>query len=193
MEGCVEFTTSSTNLANNLVGQRRRRKLSQAALSAKSLVPRSTIALLESGQSNPTLNVILAICEVLNIGVDELLATPRGEYRLIKAKYILCKDNSKGDVSQFKLLPDAIFGMEIDRMEFGPGARLKGTPHVDHTKEYLTCIEGTIKLYIEGTNFVLEAGDVLAFPGDRPHTYLNPAKKKCTCFSVVIPNANQSM
>lgn len=175
------------NLASNLVALRTKQKLSQQALSIKAGIPRSTIALVESGQSNPTLQVLMAISSVLGVGIDELLSTPRGDYKFVKAKDVPLITNSDQTVKQFKLLPDAILGLEIDRLELLPSARKRGIPHLEHTKEYLVCIAGEITLYVNGREFALEAGDVLAFPGDKPHSYTNPGKVKTICVSVVIP------
>lgn len=180
-------TTSSQNLANNLVALRGKRKLSQQALATKANIPRSTVALLESGQSNPTLQVMLSICNVLNVGIDEILAFPRGDYKHIKASDVPRKMSSNGDVVHYKLLPDAILGVEIDRMELKPRARKRGIPHLEYTKEYLTCLSGTIRLYVDNREFNLSAGDVLAFPGDKPHSYVNAGTKTSICLSVVIP------
>lgn len=185
----MDIGLSSQNLATNLIDLRRKRKLSQHALSLKARIPRSTIALLESGQSNPTMNVVLSVCAVLGVSVDELLATPRGEFRHIRAAQVPCLTSNNGDVRQFKLLPDAIFGVEIDRLELGPGARKRGIPHVDYTKEYLTCVTGSITLYVDGHEFQLKAGDVLAFPGDKAHSYFNHGNVNTICLSVVMPFA----
>ncbi len=77
--------------------------------------------------------------------------------------------------------------MEIDKMSLEPGSRLKGTPHINRTKEYLYCNSGSIKVYVNRKQYVLNQGDVLCFPGDEPHAYENPsASKKATAFSVVV-------
>lgn len=188
----INLPKVADNLANNLIALRKKRKLSQQALSIKSLVPRSTIALLESGQSNPTLSVIIAISEALNISVDELLLPPRGEYKLIKAEHVPCQKSADGSVSLFKLLPDAIMGIEIDRIELKPQAKKRGVPHLENTKEYLTCMRGHVTLYVDHRAFQLSAGDVLAFPGDKPHSYFNHGDTEAICFSVVIPVAELS-
>lgn len=175
------------NLAINLIALRAKQKISQQALSTKSGIPRSTIALLESGQSNPTLQVLLALCDALGVGLDELLATPRGEYKYIKAKDVPMVASSNKGVKQFKLLPDAILGLEIDRMEIMPMARKRGIPHLNQTKEYLVAIAGQTTVYVDGREYTLGEGDVLAFPGDKPHSYFNPGKIVSICISVVIP------
>lgn len=177
----------SQNLGSNLIALRAKHKLSQQALSTKAGIPRSTIALLESGQSNPTLQVMSALCRALGIGIDELLATPRGDYKYIKANDVSVVTSGDNSVKQYKLLPDAILGLEIDRMEFMPMARKRGVPHLDQTKEYLVAIVGQTNVYVDGREFALSEGDVLAFPGDKPHSYFNPGKNASVCISVVIP------
>jgi hypothetical protein len=61
--------------------------------------------------------------------------------------------------------------------EHGEG-RLGGIPHVQGTKEYLTCIAGE--------RFRVEQGDVLAFPGDQQHSYQNSGTRTAVCLSVVV-------
>src|SRR2546430_8660534 len=55
------------------------------------------------------------------------------------------------------LLPDAIPGMVIERMEIPVRGRITGVPHMPGTREYLTC----------------EAGEIVLAAGDRKSTRLN--------------------
>lgn len=86
----------------------------------------------------------------------------------------------------FKLLPDPIPAMELDRMEIQPGGRMGGVPHTANTKEYLICVSGQIEVMIHGAKYQVATGDVLAFSGDQPHSYFNPGKSKAECVSVVV-------
>ena len=58
-------------------------------------------------------------------------------------------------------------------LDFGPGAGMGGTPHLPGTREYFTCLEGNVIIYVAGDRHELSAGDVLAFPGNLPHAYQN--------------------
>jgi len=89
-------------------------------------------------------------------------------------------------VTVFKLLPDPIPGMEIDSMEFQPGSRIGEVPHTSNTKEYLTCISGQLEVLVSGTKYTVNAGDILAFAGDQPHSYSDPGNTKTECVSVVV-------
>jgi quercetin dioxygenase-like cupin family protein len=77
--------------------------------------------------------------------------------------------------------------MELDRMELDPGASMQGTPHVTGAKEYFYCTAGPVQVLVGGRMFEVDAGDVLAFPGDQPHSYRNAATTKAVAVSVVVP------
>lgn len=175
----------SRHLASNTIELRRNQGLSQSQLAKKAGIPRSTLTYIESGQSNPSLQNLAKLSRALQISVEELLSEPQASVKLIKASDIPVQ--IKNQVQVEKLLPDPIPGMEIDRMTLEPKGRMKGTPHIERTKEYLYCASGRINLYVSGKKYELSAGDLMAFPGDGPHAYENPdSRKKATCFSVVV-------
>ena len=91
----------------------------------------------------------------------------------------------RGGATIYKLLPDAVAGMEIDRIELPPRVRMTGVPHTPGTREYLTCETGTMVLIAAGEQFELSPGDVVAFRGDQRHSYANPGTRVAVGYSVV--------
>lgn len=85
------------------------------------------------------------------------------------------------------LLPERIQGLEITRMSFEPAGSMRGTPHIGGTKEYLHAIAGCITVIVAGIAYEVRAGDVLAFPGDQPHSYANRQTEAATAVSIVVP------
>lgn len=175
----------SQNLALNIINMRKKRKMTQSALAKISGLPRSTLASMECGMGNPSLQNLARVAEALHVSFEELLATPRSSVKLIRKEEIPTNKRAKGSVLVYKLLPDAIPGMAIDRVELEPGARMGGIPHSTGTKEYLHCVEGQITVAVNGEAFELRTGDVLAFPGESAHSYLNHGSKKAVGISVV--------
>lgn len=173
------------NLAQNLIALREKRGLSQAALARLSAVPRSTIAHVESGSGNPSLTNLARISAALQVTVEELLSKPRARCHLVRAKDVKSQRRQNGVATIFKLLPDPVPGMEIDKMEIERGGRFGGVPHSTGTKEYMTCVKGEVTVAIQGERYRVGEGDVLAFPGDQPHSYHNTGDAKAVCFSVV--------
>ena len=176
----------SSYLAQNVLALRRSRKLTQASLARIAGVPRSTVTYIESGDGNPSLKNLCKISAALQVSIEVLLARPRSEVALIRAEEIRVEKRGGGKARLFKLLPDPIPSMEIDRMEIQPGGRLPGIPHLEHTKEYLTCVEGEVTVHVAGEGYRVGPGDVLAFPGNQPHGYQNAGDRPVVCISVVV-------
>jgi len=70
-------------------------------------------------------------------------------------------------VNKVELLPRPIPGLHLNVLNWQAYALLIGTPHTKGTREYFTCTKGRIAVVIEGSEYLLEEGDVLAFLGDR--------------------------
>ncbi|MEY2988138.1 MAG: hypothetical protein RJB13_1659, partial [Pseudomonadota bacterium] len=66
--------TQGASLASNMKHLRKEASLSQEQLSERSGVPRSTIASLERGEGNPTLQVLMGVARGLGVTIAELLA-----------------------------------------------------------------------------------------------------------------------
>ncbi|MCW7540918.1 cupin domain-containing protein [Aquabacterium sp. A7-Y] len=178
--------TPSAHLARNLASLRQVRQLTQESLAGLSGLPRSTIANLESGESNPSLAVLVKVASALQVPIDELLAAPRAKVRHWLARDVGSRQRGRGVVER-DLLPEPVPEEMMSVMDFQPGAVMAGTPHLPGTREFFTCLEGRITLHVAGDAFQLAAGDVLAFPGNVRHSYQNPdAERPARGVSVVV-------
>ena len=171
------------NLAANIKQLREARGLTQHQIAKAAAVPRATIANLESGGANPTLSVLVRVCSALQISLDELTSPPRASARLYTADQLRVR--KRGSVTVRKLLPDPLPGLEIERMDFAPGASMVGVPHTPGTREYLTCETGELELSAGGERWRLGPGDVVVFRGDQKHGYRNPSRRRAVAYSVV--------
>ena len=162
----------AAHLARNLVALRGVRSLTQDALAKSAEVPRSTIANLESGQGNPSLTVLIKVAHALGVPIDELLASPRAKVRKWSGADIDAAVRGQG-VTMRPLVPEPVPEEMLTLMSFAPGAVMRGTPHLPGTREYFTCLDGKVAIMVAGDRYDLAAGDVLAFPGNTPHSYRN--------------------
>ena len=179
------LTSLAKNLAQNLGALRAARGLTQAELARQAGVPRSTLTRLESGSGNPSLSNLARLADALQVTIEELLAPPRADCVLIPGGDLKVTRYSKGKVAITRLLPDPIEGLELERMDIEPGGWKQGIPHLSGTREYLVCAAGQVTVYVAGDNFQVQAGDVLAFPGDQAHSYRNESGEPTSCYSVV--------
>jgi XRE family transcriptional regulator, regulator of sulfur utilization len=174
------------HLARNLISLRHARTLTQDALAAASGLPRSTIANLESGEANPSLAVLIKVASAFGVPIDELLAAPRAKVRRWTAQEIGSRQRGRG-VAERPLVPEATPEGLLYVMDFAPDARLAGMPHLSGTREYFTCLDGRVEIVVAADRHDLDVGDVLAFPGNTPHSYRNPdTRRPARGISVVI-------
>jgi XRE family transcriptional regulator, regulator of sulfur utilization len=172
------------NLGDNIRRLRETRGLSQQQLAKLSGVPRPTWANLESGGANPTLAVLTRVASTLQVSIEELISPPRASLRHYKADEL--PSRQRGGVRVRGLLPDPIPGIQLERMELPPGARMTGIPHTPGTREYLACEHGSVALTVAGGAWTLVAGDVLVFRGDQRHAYHNPGDEIAVAYSTVL-------
>jgi transcriptional regulator with XRE-family HTH domain len=173
----------ATNLGRNIQNLRQARGLSQQQMARVAHIPRATWANLESGESNPTLSVLVNVAQALQVRLEELIEPPRRTGRLYPAASLPVR--KRGEVTVRKLLPETIAGLEIERMELPAGAAMSGVPHTPGTREYLTCERGHIELTAAGERFALTAGDVVVFRGDERHGYRNLGDGTAIAYSVI--------
>ena len=163
---------AAAHLARNVLSLRRARRMTQLALAAAAGVPRSTVANLESGRGNPSLAVLLKIAAALGAPIDELLSPPHAKVRKWQAKDLAARTRGRG-VAVRSLVPEPVPAEILELMEFAPAATMAGTPHLPGTREFFSCLEGEVTIYVAGTSHALAAGDVLGFPGNVAHSYRN--------------------
>jgi len=177
---------AAQHLARNLTSLRHTRALTQETLAKAASVPRSTIATLESGTGNPSLVVLVKVAAALGVPIDELLASPRALVRRWPAADVATRAKGRG-VTIRELVPEPVPDEMMEVMDFAPGAVMGGTPHLPGTREFFTCLDGSVNLMVAGERYVLAEGDVLAFPGNLAHSYQNAdALRPARGVSVVV-------
>lgn len=174
----------AADLAANVKRLREGLGMSQARLASASGVPRPTIANLETGSANPTLQVMLKIAAALRVGVEDLIGASRDAPRLFEPDDVPTEQH--GEVTIRTLLPDDIPGMQIQRLELPPGAAYRAAERVRGTREYLACETGQLELSSDGETFRLREGALLAVRADRPREYACRARKATVAYSVVV-------
>ena len=158
--------------------------MTQAQMAKLADLPRATWANIESGMANPTLTVLDRVATAFQVTIEELIAAPRSEAQHYPKDQLAVR--IRGPVTVRKLLPDPIPGMEMERLELPPKAKMIGVPHTPGTREYLACETGTVTLVASGEEYRLEPGDVVAFRGDQRHSYVNDGPKTAIAYSFVI-------
>lgn len=172
------------NLAQNVKQLREARGFTQQHIARLSGIPRPTWASIETGGGNPTLAVLSKLAAALQVSIEELVSAPRAQVAFFPSGFGPPRNRRGGSFRP--LLPEAVPGLHIERIELKPGATILGVPHTQGTREYLTCERGVVNLHVSGETWVLSAGDAVAFRGDQKHSYSNgSANARSVAFSVV--------
>ncbi|MDX2055927.1 MAG: XRE family transcriptional regulator [Polyangiaceae bacterium] len=175
---------TSSNLAVNLKRLRETRGLSQQALAELSGVPRPTVAHLESGNANPTVLVLMRVCQAVGVSMDQLVESP-GVGARFYAKQSLPRRSRAGTVIS-QIMVDPPPGHGIERLELAPKAR-HAVPGQSNGKRYLACEDGELEVDVEGAMYRLEAGDVITLRGEVGHEYKNSGRKPAVAYCVTVP------
>lgn len=173
----------TTHLTDNVRRLREVRGLSQAQISRLAGIPRATWTHLESGAANPTLSVLIKVANALQVRLEELLSPARSPVQHTAAAALPVR--KRGEVSVRRILPETLAGLDLERMQFPPGARMIGVPHTEGTREYLTCERGELELTVAAQTWKLAAGDVVVFRGNQKHQYFNPGRVEAIAYSVI--------
>jgi transcriptional regulator with XRE-family HTH domain len=139
-------------------------------LAAASGVGRSTLARLEAGRANPTIDTLFAIADALRVPLGALVeesARP-GVYVQRAANAVRVTGTVEARLVD-RLSPTGT--AEILSVRFPAGKRRKASPHAPGVVEHLLITDGVVEAGPVGETVVLAAGDFLRFPADVPHVY----------------------
>jgi transcriptional regulator with XRE-family HTH domain len=168
---------------------RERFGISQRALAKRAGVPPSSVSLIESGRSSPSVGSLKRILEPLGVSLadfftldivkqekgvfftaDELTEIGRG---LISLKQIGSRPQDSG--------------LQILYETYQPGADTGRVPLVHAGFEGGLIISGELEVTVAQDKKILRSGDAFLFPSDQPHRFRNISDSPCTVFTATSP------
>lgn len=166
-------------IAIHMKSFRREYGLSQEQLSERSGVPRSTIASLERGEGNPTLQVLVGIAQGLGVEMASLLQKPiptavlykKKNYTKIQKKLMNRDSNIINYIDIIQLTPENSRHLILQEYTLNENERFPGSPHTPGTEEYFYCFSGAFEIMVENEIFIIEENDLLCFDGHQRHAY----------------------
>jgi transcriptional regulator with XRE-family HTH domain len=162
----------SAAIGRHLRHARRERGLSLIALAQRSGVAKATLTKLEGGRANPTVDTLYALADALGIPLGDLIApdaAAAGAVRVVRA----AETPAVPGTVRARLV-DRLYGrglVELFDVTFGERRR-DAEPHPRGVIESLLLVEGALRVGPVEAPVELGPGDLVRFPGDRPHLYL---------------------
>jgi len=162
-------------IAMNLHRLRTARRLSLAALAARADVAKATLANLEQGRGNPTIETLWSLAMALGVAFSDLLQ----DRREVTTMIIRSKQGARvlgatpGGQLDLRLLDrverDGL--IEVMEMVVPAGTDHTGQPHGTGVVERVHVHEGTIVVGPATDPITLGPGDYARYAADRPHVY----------------------
>jgi len=170
------------SVARNVCRLRLASGTSLDGLAASSGVGRSTLARLEAGHANPTIETLFAIADALRVPLGDLVEeSARPSVYVQRAASAVRVAGAVEARFVDRLSPTGT--AEILSIRFPAGKRRKASPHAPGVVEHLLITDGVVEAGPVGETVVLAAGDFLRFPADVPHVYTAGATD---AFGVVV-------
>lgn len=142
------------------------------------------ISAIERGSKAATVLVLDRIATALDTSLARLLATER-PLRVVVLPHdrqSVARDPSGWER---RILSPVLPGVEFEfmRTTLGPGVDAGVfLPHAAGSREYVAIEHGTLRLTIDGHEYILRAGDSIYYDGDCLHAFANPGRAPCVYY-----------
>ena len=167
------------SVGRNIQRIRKRQQLTLGVLAERSGVSKAMLSQIESEKVNPTVATVWKIARGLEVELDELLKgaeVPVRKFLVARREEHTTLDGPRGAPRIEVLSPLAMAeDLEIYLLSFDPGAELRSSSHAPQTEEYLTVLEGRVRVRAGDKAAELEAGDFIIYNCDVEHAIENLA------------------
>jgi transcriptional regulator with XRE-family HTH domain len=189
MSEVVALEDINQRIAHRVAALRAEAALSLDALAARSGVSRSTLSLIERGETSATAVVLEKVAAGLGVALAALFETEREAPGPLmrRAEQAEWRDPASGYVRRNVSPPDFPSPLRIVEVEFPAGRRVVlegGTPE-NAIDEQVWVLEGAMHLTLGEVSHRLTAGDCLGLHVDGPIAFHNPTRRVAR-YAVVI-------
>ncbi len=179
-------------IARRVAGLRAGSGLALDALAVRSGVSRSTISLIERGETSATAVVLEKLAAGLGVALAALFEVERADAGPLmrRAEQPQWRDPASGYLRRNVSPPDHPSPLRIVEVEFPAGKRvvLEGGTAANPIDQQVWVLEGAMTLTLGQVRHRLAAGDCLALHVDAPIEFHNPTRRAAR-YAVVISTA----
>lgn len=175
-------------IGRNIQQLRKEQGLTLDVLSEKSGVSKAMLSQIESEKVNPTVATVWKISQGLNVEINSLLdgGEPGRQFHVLRHKEITSLETDEAGLHMKVLSPvSMVEDLEMYLLTFEAGGQLNSGAHFPKTEEYVTVIEGTVKITAGDNTTVLHSGDFASYHCDIDHSMENIGEGPATAHLVV--------
>jgi transcriptional regulator with XRE-family HTH domain len=160
-------------VASNVRALRMEAGLTLADLASAAGLGKSTLAQLESGKANPSVETLWAIAAALRVPFARLVEAERTALRVVRARDVPPMHSAEAPGWAGRLLA-ASHGrgtFDLYTLDLDEGTVRHADPHHTGVVEHLIVVLGRLRVGPETGPVELSAGDLVTFAADVPHVY----------------------
>ena len=160
-------------VAGNIRGLRQLAGLTLTELAAAAKLGKSTLAQLESGRGNPSVETLWAIAAALQVPFARLVEEERPALRVTRAADApaIRADDTPGWVGRLLSSADRRGTFEVYTLDFDAETSRHAEAHHAGVVEHLVVVTGRLRAGPASGPVELDAGDLATFAADVPHVY----------------------
>ena len=166
---------------------RERKQLSQRTLAKQAGVPSSTISLIESGRTNPSVGSLKRILDAINMPLGEFFNLDVAEEGRTFYRRDELVEIGRGEVSYRQVGRAGSSSIQMLYETYQSGAE-SGRIMLSHEGEEVgVIISGKLEVRVGDDCRVLQEGDAYLFSSLLPHRFRNVGKEPCVVVSACTP------
>jgi transcriptional regulator with XRE-family HTH domain len=160
-------------VAANIRALRHDAGLTLAELAAAADLGKSTLAQLESGKGNPSVETLWAIAAALKVPFAQIVEEQRAPLRVVRARDVPAMRSAEAPGWAGRLLSGSQRRgrFELYSLDLEQGSVRHADAHHAGVEEHLVVVEGRLKVGPQEDPVELAGGDLVMFAADVPHLY----------------------
>jgi transcriptional regulator with XRE-family HTH domain len=160
-------------VAENMRALRREAGLTLAELAAAADLGKSTLAQLESGRGNPSVETLWALAAALEVPFARLIEEQRPPLRVVRARDVPAMRSAEtpGWAGRLLASADRRGTFDLYSLDLAAGSARHAGPHHAGVVEHLVVVSGHLTAGPQAGPVELGPGDLVTFAADVPHVY----------------------
>lgn len=186
----VADLTLAASVGKRILALRQRYGLSQRELARRADMTNSTLSTIEQGKVSPSIASLEKILNAIPVSLQTFFSESLEHAPPVRRQHEMLIVKKGGLENSILPLKEHVLNERgksdawLTRQVYEPGARVTSEWMVRQGMVGGLIIEGQLTLNLEGTTYVLNAGDGFHFALHRRHTFSNDSASTCTVVSV---------
>jgi transcriptional regulator with XRE-family HTH domain len=160
-------------VAANVRALRREAGLTLAELAVKAELGKSTLAQIESGKANPSVETLWAIAAALRVSFARLVEEARPSLQVVRARDVppMRSDETPGWAGRLLAAPHRRGTFDLYSIDIEAGSVRHAEAHHPGVVEHMVVVTGRLRVGPQSEPVELGEGDLVTFAADVPHIY----------------------